>query len=103
MKRIWKEVSVEQAGDGWIVLLDGKPVRTPARREIVVPVEKFATGIAAEWDDQEGDVNPATMPLTRAAATCLDRVAPEYDAVIEMVAAYGDVSLPITMWHSYPN
>ena len=93
MKRFWKTATAEAVEGGWTVLLDGRRVKTPAKRDVIVPVEAFATGIAAEWDAQEGDVKPLKMPLTRAAATCLDRVSPEFDAVCDMIAAYGETDL----------
>ena len=93
MKRFWKAATIEPREHGWSVLLDGRSVKTPAKRDVVVPVEALAHGIAAEWDAQEEVVSPLTMPLTRAAATCLDRVLPEFDAVAEMIAAYGETDL----------
>ncbi|MEM9060750.1 MAG: ATP12 family protein [Pseudomonadota bacterium] len=95
MKRFWKEALVAPAedADGWTILLDGRTVKTPAKRDVVVPKQAMADGIAAEWDAQEGEIAPMTMPLTRAAATCLDRVAPEQDVVAEMIAAYGETDL----------
>ena len=93
MKRFWKAATVEPRKHGWSVLLDGRSVKTPAKRDVVVPVETLALGIAAEWDAQEEVVSPLSMPLTRAAATCLDRVLPEFDAVAEMIAAYGETDL----------
>ena len=35
--------------------------------------------IAAEWDAQQDEIRPATMPLTRLAATAIDRTAPQRD------------------------
>ena len=93
MKRFWQQAHAEQTGDGWVVLLDERRVKTPARRDIVLPVRALAEGIAAEWDAQEGEVRPLSMPMTRAAATCLDRVAPEFEAVADMIAAYGETDL----------
>lgn len=93
MKRFWKDVSTTETGDGWVVLLDSRRVKTPAKRDLVVPVRALAEGIAAEWDAQEKDVVPLAMPLTRAAATCLDRVEPEFDAVAAMIAEYGETDL----------
>lgn len=93
MKRFWKDVGVECAGDGWSIRLDDRPVLTPARRNIVVPSREFAEGIAAEWRTQETVVSPLSMPLTRAAATCLDRVAPEFDTIAGNTAAYGGADL----------
>lgn len=101
MKRFWEAATVAEAGadadanqaPGWQVLLDGRPVRTPARVSCIVPVRAMADEIAAEWQAQEGDVNPMTMPMTRIAATALDRVAPHVAEVAENVASYGGTDL----------
>ena len=93
MKRFWKETKADTTEGGWTVLLDGRPVRTPAKRAMVVPVQTMAEEIAAEWDAQAEEVDPRAMPMTRVAATCLDRVAPEQAAVAEMIAAYGETDL----------
>ena len=93
MKRFWKAATAEPSDEGWSVLLDGRPVRTPAKRAVVVPTETIAQRIAAEWDAQDGEVQPLSMPMTRTAATCLDRVSPELDAVRDNLAAYGETDL----------
>ena len=93
MKRFWKAATAEETDKGWAVLLDGRPVRTPAKREVIVPTADIAGRIAAEWDAQEAEVQPLSMPMTRTAATCLDRVAPELDAVRDNLATYGETDL----------
>lgn len=95
MKRFWTSVDVAEGanGAGWQVLLDTRPVRTPAKNACAVPTRILAERIAAEWDAQEETVNPLAMPMTRAASTCLDRVAPEMDGVRQVVAAYGETDL----------
>ena len=93
MKRFWTEAKTASAGDGWTVLLDGRPVRTPAKRQVIVPVSKMAEAIAREWDAQDETIQPLSMPMTRAAATCLDRVTPEAKAVAVNIASYGETDL----------
>jgi chaperone required for assembly of F1-ATPase len=94
VKRFWKTVEIAEAeAGGWQVLLDTKPVRTPARHPCAVPSRAMAERIAAEWDAQDEAVNPLSMPVTRAASTCLDRVAPEMEAVRQIVASYGETDL----------
>ena len=93
MKRFWKAARTEQTADGWTVLLDERPVRTPAKRQVIVPSAGIAERIAAEWDAQDGEVQPLSMPMTRTAATCLDRVAPELEAIRDNLAAYGETDL----------
>lgn len=93
MKRFWKTVSVVEDDGGWSVRLDTAPVRTPARRVLIVPRRRLADGIAAEWSAQDGEINPLQLPFTRTGATCLDRVAPEREAVAAIVAAYAETDL----------
>jgi chaperone required for assembly of F1-ATPase len=52
------------------VLLDGKPVRTPARRLLAAPEYELAERIAEEWNAQEDVIGPARMPLTRLDTRC---------------------------------
>lgn len=93
MKRFWKEARSERVEGGWLVRLDGRPVRTPARRLCVVPLAAMADGIAGEWNAQGDRIDPLSMPLTRAASTCIDRVMPEVEAVRRNVAGYGGTDL----------
>ena len=66
---------MEPRGDAYRVVLDGRPVRTPARRELAVPSEPLAQALAAEWQGQGETMDPATMPLTRLVNSALDGVA----------------------------
>jgi chaperone required for assembly of F1-ATPase len=56
------------------LLLDGKPVRTPAKKEFQLPTRALADAVAAEWDAQTSRIDPATMPLTRIANSAIDGV-----------------------------
>jgi len=51
-KRFYKEATVGEAEGGFSILLDGRPVNTPAKRRIVVPSRKLAEALAAEWAGQ---------------------------------------------------
>ena len=64
-----------EGADGFAVQLDGKPVRTPARRALATPVRALAEAIAAEWEGQREVIDPAQMPLTRLANSIIDGVA----------------------------
>ncbi len=88
-KRFWKAASVAPMDAGYTVHLDGRAVKTPAKNPLIVPTQKLAGLIAAEWDAQTGAVNPETMPMTRRANSALEKVAPQRHAVIEELAGYG--------------
>lgn len=92
-KRFWKEANVAADGAGWGVRLDGRPVKTPAKAPLIVPTRAMADAIAAEWDAQQGVVQPATMPVTRAANSAIDTVSVQFDTVADMIAAYGETDL----------
>lgn len=92
-KRFWKETTVGEIDNGFQVLLDGRQVKTPAKTLLVVPTRAMAEAIAAEWDAQEGEVDPTTMPVTRSANAALDKVSAQRDEVVAMLASYGGTDL----------
>jgi chaperone required for assembly of F1-ATPase len=75
------------------ILLDGKPVRTPARAELILPTAALADAVAAEWRSQEGDIDPRTMRLTGLSNAAIDRVAPDLAAFARPLAAYAESDL----------
>lgn len=93
MKRVYKSVETRAIDGGWGVTVDGRPLRTPAKRELSVPSEALATAIAAEWDAQNPDIRPETMPLTRLATTAIDRTAGDREKIVAEIAAYADTDL----------
>ena len=93
MKRVYKSVAVRPVEGGWGVFLDDRPLRTPAKRELTVPSQRLAEAIAAEWDAQETDIRPHTMPLTRLAATALDHTAAARDKIVAEIANYAGTDL----------
>jgi chaperone required for assembly of F1-ATPase len=74
--------------EGFPVLLDGKPVRTPARRALAAPTRELAQALAAEWNAQADFIDPAKMPLTRLANSIIDGVAEALAPVAEDVGKY---------------
>ena len=90
MKRFYKSVEVSPADGGWTVTLDGRPIRTPAKRTFVVPTAALARAAADEWAAQGDEINPATMPLTGLANAALDRVGADRTTFIDGLAAYAD-------------
>jgi chaperone required for assembly of F1-ATPase len=87
-RRFYQDVSLSEADDGVGILLDGRPVKTPARRPLAAPTPTLAEAIAAEWRAQGEVVDPAKMPLTRLANSIIDGVAAAPDAVAAEIARY---------------
>lgn len=92
-KRFWKASAVVEVEGGFGIELDGRPVKTPAKAHLVVPTRDFAQAIADEWDAQEKDIRPQTMPYTRTANAAIDKVRVQHAEVADMLADYGDSDL----------
>jgi chaperone required for assembly of F1-ATPase len=102
MKRFYKEVSVAPSEGGYCILLDGKPVKTPARGSLVLPTEALADGIAAEWQNQGEAIVATTMPLLRLANTVIDGVAVNRADVIAAILRFGENDLLCYRAHQPP-
>lgn len=92
-KRFWTNSTVVAAEDGYTVELDGRRVKTPAKASLVLPTRAMAEAVAAEWDAQVKEVNPAVMPFTRSANAAIDKVGLQHGEVADMLADYGDSDL----------
>ena len=95
MKRFYKSAAVAEQDGGFAVLLDGKPIKTPAARPLVAPNAALAERIAEEWRGQGEHVRPSAMPLTQLLNTAIDRMAdarPRAAAVAE-IAGYAETDL----------
>ena len=65
-KRFYKDVAAGPVDGGFVVTLDGRPVRTPGKKlAVVVPAAAIATAMAEEWAAQGEFIDPATMPMVR--------------------------------------
>lgn len=88
-KRFYKEADVAEREGQFVVVLDGKPVKTPARMDLAFSTKAAAALVASEFAAQEKEINPATMPYTRLANTAIDGVAKEVDAVLVDIQRFG--------------
>ena len=94
IKRFYKKVEVAELPEGFAVHLDGRSVKTPAVKPLVVPKHRnLVQAIAEEWDAQGDMIRPTTMPITQLVATGLDRVGPERPAILEHLVAYAGTDL----------
>ena len=92
-KRFYKEASVTEAEGGFAITLDGKPIRTPSRRQVVIPSRELADAVAAEWAAQGETIDPVTMPLTRVANSVVEGVVDRVELVAEDLAKYFESDL----------
>ena len=93
MKRFRKSAQAIQNDGSWGVELDGRPLRTPARKPLSVPTQRLAEDIAAEWNAAEEKIDPRAMPLTGLANAAIDRVAPDKKSFASGIAKYAEADL----------
>lgn len=87
-KRFYRRAALAGADGGFCVLLDNRPMRTPAGARLVLPTAALAAAVVNEWLSQSETLRPETMPLTRLAATALDRIGQHRAAVVDALAEY---------------
>jgi chaperone required for assembly of F1-ATPase len=90
VKRFYTAAGV---GEGRRILLDGKTVKTPGRRDLALPTDALAESVADEWNAQEREIDPRAMPLTGLANAAIDRIAPDPQGFARGLAAYGESDL----------
>ena len=90
LKRFYKQAAAAPLAEGgFAVQLDGRPLRTPAKAQLVVSCEALAAAIAEEWQDQGEEVDPQAMPLNALACTAIDIVAPQRAKIVEDLLGFG--------------
>jgi chaperone required for assembly of F1-ATPase len=92
-KRFYDEAGVVERDGAFVLALDGRPARTPARTLIAVPTRSLGEALAAEWQAQREVVDPATMPITRIVNSALDGVAQNRGAVVDDLVRYAGSDL----------
>lgn len=92
-KRFYRKAEAAPHAAGFAVLLDGRPTRTPARNHLAVPDRRLAEALAAEWDAQSAEIDPARMPLTRLVNSAIDRVSAEMEAVRDDIVRHAGSDL----------
>jgi chaperone required for assembly of F1-ATPase len=93
LKRVYRDVTVADGADGYAVLLDRRPARTPAGQPLRLATPALAEAVAAEWRDQRDVIRPERMPLTALAATAIDRIGPQRAAVGAALVRYAETDL----------
>ncbi len=92
-KRFYKVATAAPHAAGHVVQLDGRVTRTPARNFLAVPQPALAEALAAEWNAQADEIDPARMPLTRLVNSAIDRVSAEMAAVREDIVRHAGSDL----------
>lgn len=87
-RRFYAGVEIGETDGSFAILLDNRPVRTPAKAPFVVPNRRLAEEIAVEWDAQGDHVAPETMPLTGLANAAIDRIGPRRATAVDNLVSH---------------
>lgn len=93
MKRFYSAASAVAKNGHFTVELDGRPVLSPGRSALDLKKQAVADCVAAEWNAQDDEIVPESMPITRFANTAIDRIRPRQDEVANEIAAYAGTDL----------
>jgi chaperone required for assembly of F1-ATPase len=93
LNRFYTEVGVASREEGYAVLLDGRELRTPARRRLGLPVAPLAEAVAEEWRAQGETIRSDTMPITRLVNSAVDGVADAMDVVRSDIVRFAEADL----------
>ncbi|HEX4765140.1 MAG TPA: ATP12 family protein [Lichenihabitans sp.] len=92
-KRFFKTAAAGAKDGAFVLLLDGRPAKTPARRDLALPTREAADALAAEWNGLGDAIEPGRMPLTRIVNAAIDGVAGNAAAVLDEVVGYAGSDL----------
>ena len=92
-KRFWKNVHVVSSETGYLIKLDDKILKTPAKKQMLLPTEALAKKVASEWGKQVEEVDPTSMPFTKSSNAALDKVSEQFEEVSSLLGEYGDTDL----------
>jgi chaperone required for assembly of F1-ATPase len=93
VKRFYREAEAVSGERGHGIMLDAKPLRTPAKGDLIVPTRALAEAIAAEWRAQNDEIAVQALPLTRLAGAAIDLAPRQRDAIVAETANYAGTDL----------
>ncbi|MCL6229667.1 ATP12 family chaperone protein [Bartonella bilalgolemii] len=82
-KRFYEKVNVICKEEKFFILLDGRLLKTPAKRDFFVPVETLAALVAQEFTAQKAVIDPVKMPMTRLVNTIIDGIIDNMQIIFE--------------------
>lgn len=92
-KRFYKKVEAIQNNEYFVVQLDARSIKTPGMNTVELPTLKLAEILAREWDAQEKEINPMTMPATRLVNTAIDGITSDPQAIMEDIVKFAGSDL----------
>ena len=93
MKKFYKTVTTHSVGSGYGILLDGKPLKTPEKDDLIVPNEAVAILLMQEWAGQDEAFDPKEMPISQIAMTAQDYIIRNRNEIEKQLKHYLETDL----------
>jgi chaperone required for assembly of F1-ATPase len=92
-RRFYKAVQVQPEGEGFVVTLDGRTMRTPGGAKQVLPTAALAQQVAEEWAAQGEHIDLADMHANRLTNTAIDAIPGARESTADNIAAFAGSDL----------
>jgi chaperone required for assembly of F1-ATPase len=92
-RRFYKAVTVQQRDGTFVLLLDGRAVKSPGGNHLALPCLAAARALADEWSAQGETIEPASMALTRVVNSAIDGGAYQLGATVDEIVKYAGADL----------
>ena len=94
MKKFWEKVSIKKiSSDSFCVMLDKRILKTPLKRDLVLPNLNLAQEIVKEWDQDSKKINTESMIFYGLISTSLDKIIDNKNLYINDILDYIDTDL----------
>ena len=94
MKKFWEKVSIKKiSSDSFCVMLDKRILKTPLKRDLVLPNLNLAQEIVKEWDQDSKNINTESMIFYGLISTSLDKIIDNKNLYINDILDYIDTDL----------
>ena len=94
MKKFWEKVSIKKiSSDSFCVMLDKRILKTPLKRDLLLPNLNLAQEIVKEWDQNSQKINTESMIFYGLMSTSLDKIIDNKNLYINDILDYVDTDL----------
>ena len=94
MKKFWKKISIKKiSSESFCIMLDERILKTPLKRELVLPNLNLAQEIVKEWDQDSKNINTESMIFYSLVSTSLDKIIDNKNLYINDILDYIDTDL----------
>ncbi len=88
LRKFYEVVTLDVADTGFLVKLDGRVLKTPAKNNLILPNQELADRVREEWEHQGEFIDVHTMGVTKITNSAIDFVGGKESEVVEELCSY---------------